>query len=118
MVNPTQVPVSGPLAEFVSGFAALTSTSASVLISVAWERGGNSESHRLPRGWSPYYAAGWSSVPVKRQSRNLPHAAKAYSVVIRSWPLSRRFDYADSIAVIAICNRGWRRKVGIIRRSA
>ena len=50
MVNPTQVPVSGPLAEFGSGFASLTCTSASVLMLVAWERGGNSEPHRSPKG--------------------------------------------------------------------
>ncbi len=50
MVHPTQVPVSGPLVEFGSGFTALTFTSASVFMSVAWERGGNIESHRSPRG--------------------------------------------------------------------
>ncbi len=50
MVNPTQVPVSGPLAEFGSGFASLTCTSASVIMLVAWERGGNSEPHRSPKG--------------------------------------------------------------------
>ena len=69
MVNPTQVSVSGPLAEFGSGFVSLTSTSASVLMLVTWERGGNSEPHRSPRGWSPSLASGWPRVPIKRQSR-------------------------------------------------
>jgi hypothetical protein len=50
-------------------YLALMSTSASALTSAARERGGNSGSRRSPGGWSPFFAPGSPTVPVKQRSR-------------------------------------------------